>query len=150
MAKKDLRSLITDLLDGVSTVSRSETVVGEPVAVGKAHVIPIHRLKVAFGVGTGEGEGKGKGGKGSYDAQGAGGAVELEPIAAITVSEGGDAHLFSVEEESGKAWQDLMGQLPDVLGKVARALGAKVTAELGDSSGADGADGAEPPKKAGD
>lgn len=127
---------MTNLLDGVSTVSRSETVVGEPVAVGKVHVIPIHRLKVAFGVGTGEGHGKGSRGKGSYDAQGAGGAVELEPLAAITVAENGEAHLFSVDEESGKAWQDLMSQVPDLLGKVARALGGKVVAELSDATDA--------------
>jgi uncharacterized spore protein YtfJ len=134
MAKKDLRSLLNTLLDGVSTVSRSETVVGEPVVVGKVHVIPVHRLKVAFGAGTGEGQGKVQGkrgrGKGSYDAQGAGGAVELEPLAAITVADNGEAHLFSVDEDSGKAWQDLMGQLPDVLGKVARAVGAKAVGEL--------------------
>ncbi len=131
MAGQDLKAILGELLDGMRGISRSETVVGEAVQVGTAHVIPVHRLKVAFGTGTSAGDAKHVRGRGGFGAEGAGGAVQLEPLAAITVGPDGRARLFTVDEERGLSWDRLLEQVPEALAKVTKLLGARAARELG-------------------
>ncbi len=125
-----ITKIVSNLLDGVHGISKSETIIGEPQQAGEATVIPVHRLKIAFGAGSGTaGAHRGKVG-GDSGAHGAGGAVELEPVAAIAVGKDGHAHLLSVDADSGSTWSALLQEVPDLVSRLASTLGRRVTWEL--------------------
>lgn len=131
MSKQKLGSIVSSLLDGMGTMSKSETIVGEPQKAGDATVIPVHRLKVAFGAGTARAGAHGGKLDGDTGGQGAGGAVELDPIAAIAVGKDGHAHLLTVEGDSGNTWANLIAEVPDLVTRLAHTLGERAVSELG-------------------
>ncbi|MGE0324688.1 MAG: GerW family sporulation protein [Polyangiaceae bacterium] len=130
MSKQKLGSIVSSLLDGMGTLSKSETIVGEPQQAGDATVIPVHRLKVAFGAGTARAGAHGGKIDGDTGGQGAGGAVELDPIAAIAVGKDGHAHLLTVEGDSGSTWANLIAEVPDLVTRLAHTLGERAVQEL--------------------
>lgn len=85
---------VVDILKGVVSelreITKSETIIGDPVTVGDKTVIPIVKLSVGFGVGGGEGKddkhGSGFGG-------GGGGGARIEPAAFIII-DGDDVKLL--------------------------------------------------------
>ncbi|MCA9627199.1 MAG: hypothetical protein KC766_06020 [Myxococcales bacterium] len=131
MSKQKLGSIVSSLLDGMGTLSKSETIVGEPQKAGEATVIPVHRLKVAFGAGTARAGAHGGKLDGDTGGQGAGSAVELDPIAAIAVGKDSHAHLLTVEGDSGNTWANLIAEVPDLVTRVAQTLGERAVQELG-------------------
>jgi uncharacterized spore protein YtfJ len=125
-----ISAIVNNLLDGVHAISKSETIIGEPQRAGEATVIPVHRLKIAFGAANGKaGAHRGKLG-GDSGMQGAGGAVELDPVAAIAVGKDGHAHLLTVDEDTASTWSALLREVPDMLARVAHTLGDRVSLEL--------------------
>jgi uncharacterized spore protein YtfJ len=132
---KAITDVVRSLLDGIHGISRSETIVGEPQTAGDATIIPIHRIKLSFGAGTASA---------GPHASAAGGAVELEPVAAIAVDREGHAHVLPVEGDAGGTWSALLDEVPDLVARLARRLGDRVAHEvssrgLGDASAAGGA-----------
>jgi uncharacterized spore protein YtfJ len=114
----------------VHGISKSETIVGEPQQAGDATIIPVHRLKIAFGAGSASAGGRsGKLGAKS-GGHGAGGAVELDPVAVIAISKNGHAQLLSVEGDESNAWSSLLRDVPDILGRLAQSVGERVRSEL--------------------
>jgi uncharacterized spore protein YtfJ len=102
---------------------KSETIIGQPQQAGEATVIPVHRLKIAFGAANAKaGVHAGKTGADS-GGQGAGGAVELDPVAAIAVGKDGHAHLLTVESDSYSSWSQLIAEVPDLVAKLAHTVG---------------------------
>lgn len=130
MSQGKIVDLVSTLLAGVQSISKSETIVGQPQQAGDATVIPVHRVKIAFGAATANAGAHGASIGGDTGGQGAGGAVELEPVAAIAVGKDGSAHLLSVESDAHGAWSTLLQEVPDILGKLAHALGDRVRHEL--------------------
>lgn len=130
MSESKIAEIVQSLLSGVQTISKSETVVGEPQRAGEATVIPVHRLKIAFGAASANAGAHGASVGGDSGGHGAGGAVEIDPIAAIAISKDGHAHLFTVEGEEKSGWAALLDEVPDLVGKLANALGDRVRLEL--------------------
>ncbi|MCB9590545.1 MAG: hypothetical protein H6718_34365 [Polyangiaceae bacterium] len=130
MSKQKLGNIVSSLLDGMGTLSKSETIVGEPQQAGDATVIPVHRLKVAFGAGTARAGAHGGKLDGDTGGQGAGGAVELDPIAAIAVGKDGHAHLLTVDGDAGSTWANLIAEVPDLVTRLAHTLGERAVHEL--------------------
>ncbi|MCE7893240.1 MAG: hypothetical protein DYH12_26650, partial [Sorangiineae bacterium PRO1] len=62
--------------------------------------------------------------------QGAGGAVELDPVAAIAIGKDGHAHLLTVDSDAGSLWANLLSEVPDLVGKLAHTLSSRVNWEL--------------------
>jgi uncharacterized spore protein YtfJ len=125
-----ISELVNTLLDGVHGISKSETIIGQPQQAGEATVIPVHRLKIAFGAATAKaGAHAGKSGADS-GGQGAGGAVELDPVAAIAVGKDGHAHLLTVEADSYSSWSQLIAEVPDLVARLAHTVGDRVNLEL--------------------
>ena len=126
----EITKIVNNLLDGVHGISKSETIIGEPQKAGEATVIPVHRLKIAFGAGAAKaGAHRGRAGADS-GGQGAGGAVELDPVAAIAIGKDGHAHLLTVDADAGSLWSNLLSEVPDLVGKLAHTLGDRVNFEL--------------------
>ncbi|HYO98141.1 MAG TPA: spore germination protein GerW family protein [Polyangiaceae bacterium] len=131
MSKTPISELVSSLLSGVHGISRSETIIGAPQQAGDATVIPVHRLKIAFGAATASAGAHGDTLGGESDGQGAGGAVELEPVAAIAVGKDGHAHLLTVEgTDSQGAWSALLQEVPELLTRLAGSLGDRLRGEL--------------------
>jgi uncharacterized spore protein YtfJ len=130
MDDKKITDIVSQLLDGVHNVSRSETIIGEPQRAGSAVIIPVHRLKIAFGVGSADANARVKSAGGDSGIQAAGGAVELDPVAAIAVSAEGNPHLLTVDADASTTWESLIEQVPEVVAKVVQALGNRVAEKL--------------------
>ena len=130
MDDKKITEIVSQLLEGVHGISKSETIIGEPQQAGDAVIIPVHRLKLAFGVGSAGANAQLKAGDGDSGIQVAGGAIELDPVAAIAVSASGNPHLLSVDADATSTWEALLQQVPDIVTKVVHALGERVTHKL--------------------
>ena len=130
MSQSRISEIVNSLLSGVHQISKSETIVGAPQKAGDATVIPVHRLKIAFGAASANAGGQGGKVGGSSGGQGAGGAVELEPVAAIAVGKDGHAHLLTVEGSPETAWSGLLAQVPDLISRLAQAVGDRAQREL--------------------
>lgn len=125
-----IHDIVHNLLDGIHTISKSETVVGEPQQAGDAMIIPVHRLKVAFGAGSAKAGTQGGRLGGETGAMGAGGAVELDPIAAIAVGRDGTPHILTVDGHAEGTWAALLQEVPDLLTRVVQAIGDRVGTEV--------------------
>jgi uncharacterized spore protein YtfJ len=130
MSESKIADIVESLLSGVQGISKSETIVGAPQQAGDATVIPVHRLKIAFGAASANaGARSGKVG-GDSGGHGAGGAVELEPVAAIAIARDGTAHLLTVEGDEKAGWSALLQEVPDIVSRLANAVGDRVRLEL--------------------
>ncbi len=130
MAETKIVDIVSSLLSGVRGISKSETVVGAPQKAGDATVIPVHRVKIAFGAASANAGAHGAKLGGDTGGQGAGGAVELDPVAAIAIGKDGQAHLLTVEGDEKGAWSALLQEVPDLLSRLAESLGDRVRHEL--------------------
>jgi uncharacterized spore protein YtfJ len=130
MSDSKIAEIVESLLTGVQGLSKSETIIGAPQQAGDATVIPVHRLKIAFGAASANaGARSGKVG-GDSGGHGAGGAVELEPVAAIAVGKDGTAHLLTIEGDEKAGWSALLQEVPDIVSRLANAVGERVRLEL--------------------
>ncbi len=130
MSESKIGDIVSSLLSGVHGISKSETIVGEAQQAGDATVIPVHRLKIAFGAGSASAGGRSGKLGGKSGGHGAGGAVELDPVAVIAIGKNGSAHLLTVEGDESTAWSALLRDVPDILGRLAQSVGEKVKNEL--------------------
>lgn len=126
MAEK-IHDIVTNLLDGIHGIAKSETIVGEAQKAGETTIIPVHRLRMGFGVGTTKAGAKGPSAGGDAGISGAGGAVELDPVAAIAVDRDGNPHILTVEGEPEATWSSLLRDVPDLLVRVVQRLGSQVS-----------------------
>jgi uncharacterized spore protein YtfJ len=124
-AQKQITSVVHSLLDGLHSMSKSETIIGDSYQLGEATIVPVHRLRVAIGAGTLSGGAKQDATSGESGGVGVGGAVQIEPVAVIAVGKDKVPRIMFVEEEED-ALQLLMKQLPDVVSKTAKMLGGRV------------------------
>jgi len=76
-----IEDLIKTVLDELRKMTRTENVVGEPLKLDKATIIPVSRISVGFGAGGGAGaEAAGKG-------EATGGGASIDPVAFIVIRE---------------------------------------------------------------
>lgn len=125
-----ISEIVDELLGGIQTLSRSETIVGEPQQAGDATVIPVHRLRVAFGAASANAGAKSGESGGDSGAHAAGGSVELDPVAAIAVGRDGHAHLLTVEGDASAGWAQLVAQVPDLIARVTSVIGDRLAREV--------------------
>ena len=108
---------VVDILKGVvgelREISKSETIIGEPISVGNRTVIPVVTISVGFGAGGGQGEDKkamaGFGG-------GGGGGAKIEPTAFIILDEDGVSLLPMAK---GK-WDQVIDAIPGIAKKITK------------------------------
>jgi uncharacterized spore protein YtfJ len=130
MSESKIAEIVTSLLSGVQGISKSETIIGKPMQAGDATVIPVHRLKIAFGAASASAGARGLELGGNSGGQGVGGAVELDPVAAITVGKDGRTRLLTVEGDEASAWSNLLRDVPDILGRLVQAVSERARVEL--------------------
>ena len=104
-----LKAVVGELKD----ISRSETIIGEPVTIGSRTVIPIMKISVGFGAGGGQGEG-GKVGEGF--GGGGGGGARIEPAAFIIMDDDG----VSLLPATKGSWESLIDAIPGIASKISK------------------------------
>ncbi len=118
----EITNLISTLLTEMQRISSSETVVGKPIRVGDATIIPISKLGMGFGAGTGGGEGKPHStADGTITAAGAGGGISVNPQAFIVVDKNGQAQLLSLNQSKESILTRAIELLPQVVDKLVDA-----------------------------
>ena len=119
-----VEDLVRTLMQEFRQIVKTETVVGEPVAVGETVLIPVSKISFGFGAGAGQGKGRGD----DAGSSGTGGGASVEPIAFIVVR-GGKAQLMPLKEKDASL-RKLLELAPDVLQKLREFLEKR-----GDKSG---------------
>lgn len=123
-----LDQVLDSLLDGMHQISKIETVVGEPLQAGDAMLVPIHRLRVGFGVASVGAGGRGEDSQGNYGGRGVGGGVQVEPIAVVAIpKDGGRPRLMAVDGEPEQMLGQLFDQIPDLVGRVLNLVAPRKT-----------------------
>ncbi len=112
-----LKSVVGELKE----ISKSETIVGDPITVGERTVIPIVRISVGFGAGGGQGENsKSETGFGG----GGGGGVKIEPSAFIIMDKDG----VSILPANKGKWDSIIDSIPGFAKKISD-LTSKIKSE---------------------
>lgn len=108
MFKESVDALVSHLENLVT----AKTIVGEPIKVDNATIIPI--ISTSFGFGTGAGEGtepsKSGGGKGS----GGGAGAKVSPTALVII-QNGEVNVYSLGKKG--TMEQLAGIMPEILAK---------------------------------
>ena len=119
----NISEVVRQLLDGMHTMSKSETLIGEPIQSRNGTVIPVHRLRVGFAAGAAEGQGSGASPrKGEASTRGVGGTVQIDPVAVIAVGSDGQPRILVVDGETAGSLGRLMEELPEIALKAAKSL----------------------------
>ncbi len=97
----DLNDLVKGLLSELGKVSKSDAVVGGVRDAGKAKVMPLSKISIAFGTAIAGVDGKskreGKEGDAGLEGGGVGGALMVEPKAFVVVGEDGVPHMLALK-----------------------------------------------------
>jgi uncharacterized spore protein YtfJ len=110
----ELTEVVRELLGDIRQLAQSESVIGKPVQVGDALIIPVTKLSVGFGTGQGEGGRPGDGGK-----MGAiGGGISLDPQGFLVVDKLGTARLIALSEAKQGALAKALEAVPKVVEKL--------------------------------
>jgi uncharacterized spore protein YtfJ len=135
------KELLDGLMEEFRKVATTDTIVGEPLAIEGATLIPVIRIAVGVGAGSGEGEGMDPNDKaqGKGTGGGGGGGVRVEP-AAFIVMRGGEIDIMAAPGRGGRL-AEAFEHLPDLVGKIVAAQkGAKgEKGETGDGGAGGGA-----------
>ncbi len=132
----DISDIVRQLVEGMHTMSKTENIIGEPLHAKDAMLIPIHRLKIGFAAGTATGNAHASARQGQSGGRGAGGTVQLDPIAVIAVGSDGIPRVLAVDGETEGGIQKLMDQLPELMLRAAKGIGERVTAQsIGGANG---------------
>lgn len=126
MASDKLDDVVNHLIEGMHQISKIETIVGEPLQAGDAMLVPIHRLRVGFGVASVGAGGHTQTGEGRSGGRGVGGGVQVEPIAVVSIAKDGRPRLMAIDGESEQMVGQLFEQIPDLLGRVLKLVTSKI------------------------
>ena len=125
-ASPKISEIVHTLLDGMHTLSKSETIIGDPYKAGDATLIPVHRLRVAFAAGAAAAGARASGTEGNTGSRGATGVVQIDPVAVIAVGKDGLPRVLAVDGEAEGSWRHLLDQLPELLSRGVKAVADEV------------------------
>ena len=115
----DPRELLEGIAAKVREMAKTETIVGEPIVLGDATLLPVTRVMIGFGGGSGTGDAETKSDKAQKavgSGGGGGGGVRVEP-AAFIVLQHGEVSIMAVPGKRG-ALAGLVEHMPDLIEKL--------------------------------
>ncbi len=117
----DIAEITKNMMEELSKMVRTESVVGKPIQAGNSVVIPVS--KVTFGFGTGGGTGV-REKKEPGEGVAMGGGASIEPMAFIVITEG-KAQLLSVSHKEELSLGKVIDLIPDLLSHVKEWKGGR-------------------------
>jgi uncharacterized spore protein YtfJ len=110
-----LADIIKAAMDQIQTISKTETVIGEPIQAGEVILIPVSRLSVGFAAGGGDGGKSEKQGSGA----GTGGGININPVAFISVC-GERVQVHPISPSDSISLSQLMSAAPELFSKISK------------------------------
>jgi len=152
MADSKFSDIINASLQKVKEFANSETVIGEPIAVGDTTIIPVSRITMGFASGGVDYAGK-KARESAPQSRannfggGGGTGVNITPIAFLIISESGTAEILPITgyDEGGSVDKitSLIERSPDILARLRDVFTKKKSAKEKDGDGIEIDDAAE-------
>lgn len=107
---------IESVIQRVTDTLKTETVIGERIAIGEITLIPVMNVMFGFGVGGGEGK-QGVGDQGAGTGGGGGGRMT---VVGMMVVKGDEVSFISTTKGAGKSGSidKILDALPDLIDKV--------------------------------
>lgn len=114
MDTSNIKNNLEEIFESFKEMIRVETVVGQPVHIGDAILVPF--VDVTFGFGSGGMNGKTENGRSSA---GSGGGAKMEPTA-ILVIKGDRVEMFSIKKDGyqASAFEKLIAMAPEIIDKL--------------------------------
>ena len=94
----ELDDLLKGLMADMRKVSDTASMIGEPVKVGKSHMVPLLGVTIGFGSAATETSGGGERRGGHIEGGGAGGTMVVTPRAFVVVGEDGVPRLVALKD----------------------------------------------------
>jgi uncharacterized spore protein YtfJ len=113
-----LTDIVKNMLDGMHSISHSETIVGEATKLGEATIVPVHRVRMGFAVGAISGGAHAASADGKTGGRAVGGGAQVDPVAVIAVGPDGRPRLLPVDGDAEGTWQRLVQEAPDLLSRL--------------------------------
>lgn len=109
-----LPDVLKTALEKIQHIAKTETVFGEPIIAGDVTIIPISKVSIGFAAGGANSE------KRSGAGTGAGGGVQITPVAFVTIT--GEKVQIHPLEKSDPGFSKLIGLAPDLIKKVSKIM----------------------------
>jgi uncharacterized spore protein YtfJ len=105
-----IEELVKTVLSELRKVSKTETVIGEPMVLGEATIVPVTKISFGFGIGGGA--------KGAKEGHGeaTGGGASVEPVAFFVVR-GDKVDLITIKKD-GVGLGKVIDLVPQIFEKV--------------------------------
>lgn len=137
-----VKGLLELIEERLGPYSNSDIVVGTPIELGEATVVPLCRVSIGLGAGGGIGSGKCEGARRGKDRPGkgigggTGGGATLRPVAVAVFTED-DVEIVPIPNPKGKI-DKLLDYIPDLVERITEATegkkGGKAAIKLGGSN----------------
>ena len=115
----EITQILKALLSEMRNISSSETVIGEPIQVGEATIVPVNRLGLGFGVAAGDlSARREKNRENNAGTKAIGGGVSVHPQAFILVDAEGRAQILTLEPGKESALARAIELLPALADRV--------------------------------
>jgi uncharacterized spore protein YtfJ len=113
---ENLESLVKSTLEEIEKILNTKTVMGEPVKVEGATIIPLIQVGFGFGMGTGTGKAP-KENQGEGAGSGLGGGGGVKPVAMIVIDKDG-VRIEPLSKSKGSVVDKLGEIIPTVMDKM--------------------------------
>jgi len=116
---EDVEKLVKTTVEEIEKMLSTKTVVGEPMTIEGATLIPLISVGFFFGTGSGSGKGESKAkGEGFGEGSGAGtsGAGGVKPVAVIVIDKEG-VRIEAIKGSLALAMEKIGEALPGMMGK---------------------------------
>lgn len=120
MAEHPINNLMQTTLQKIKELVDASTVVGDPIVVGSATIIPVSKISYGFASGGSDLPAKKEG---ELFGGGGGAGATVAPVGFIVITEN-DVKLLQVEENRNSA-SKLIDMVPGLIDKVKESLGKK-------------------------
>lgn len=114
MAERQLEGLMSVTLEKIKEMTGSNTIIGEPIVVDGATILPVS--KVTFGFASGGSDLPNKAAKDLFGG-GSGAGVTIAPVAFLVVQPGGNVRLIQLTDTSNNIDRAL-SLLPEMMDKI--------------------------------
>lgn len=112
----EAKEILHELMNQLSGIVKTETVVGKPFTVEGFTIIPVSRVRIGFGVGALNRGDSGK--KGSLDSGGSGGGISVDPVALLVITKDGKISLYTMGEGIRGALAKAVDLVPELIEKL--------------------------------
>jgi len=100
-----INETIETLLRKAEDIAKTKTIVGDPLKAGEVTIIPISKISIGFGAGGGK----------DTNGEGAGGGINIQPVAIISIYKNSSKLLMLSKKD--QTVDKILDLVPDILNR---------------------------------